>query len=166
MQDASICGLGQAAPNPMQCVMRYFPHEIWPEHFMTTQTIHDSRKLRFILDGEPVDAKAVTMMKEKQWQRSLHRRARTDYAGCFYLWSRAGSPQSDAMRDALHGSRKLRFILDGEPVDAKAVTMMKEKQWQHSLHRRTRTDYAGCFYLWSRAGSPQSDAMRDALFSP
>ncbi len=28
MQDASICGLGQAAPNPMQCVMRYFPHEI------------------------------------------------------------------------------------------------------------------------------------------
>ncbi len=25
---------------------------------MTTQTIHDSRKLRFILDGEPVDAKA------------------------------------------------------------------------------------------------------------
>ncbi len=71
MQDASICGLGQAAPNPMQCVMRYFPHEIWTEHFMTTQTIHDSRKLRFILDGEPVDAKAVTMMKEKQWQRSL-----------------------------------------------------------------------------------------------
>ncbi len=28
MRDASICGLGQAAPNPMQCVMRYFPHEI------------------------------------------------------------------------------------------------------------------------------------------
>ena len=28
MQDASICGLGQAAANPMQCVMRYFPQEI------------------------------------------------------------------------------------------------------------------------------------------
>ncbi|MEA3292262.1 MAG: NAD(P)H-dependent oxidoreductase subunit E [Pseudomonadota bacterium] len=28
MQDASICGLGQAAPNPMECVMNYFPHEI------------------------------------------------------------------------------------------------------------------------------------------
>jgi formate dehydrogenase len=27
MQDASICGLGQAAPNPMQCAMRYFPEE-------------------------------------------------------------------------------------------------------------------------------------------
>lgn len=28
MQDASICGLGQAAPNPMDCVIKYFPHEI------------------------------------------------------------------------------------------------------------------------------------------
>jgi NADH:ubiquinone oxidoreductase subunit F (NADH-binding)/NADH:ubiquinone oxidoreductase subunit E len=28
MVDASICGLGQAAPNPVQCVLRYFPHEV------------------------------------------------------------------------------------------------------------------------------------------
>ena len=28
MMDTSICGLGQAAPNPMQCVMKYFPEEI------------------------------------------------------------------------------------------------------------------------------------------
>ncbi len=28
MADASICGLGQAAPNPMQCVIRYFPNEL------------------------------------------------------------------------------------------------------------------------------------------
>jgi formate dehydrogenase len=28
MADASICGLGQAAPNPMLCVMRYFPQEL------------------------------------------------------------------------------------------------------------------------------------------
>lgn len=28
MRDASICGLGQAAPNPMQCVMKYFPEEV------------------------------------------------------------------------------------------------------------------------------------------
>jgi len=28
MMDASICGLGQAAPNPMLCVLKYFPHEI------------------------------------------------------------------------------------------------------------------------------------------
>ena len=27
MRDASICGLGQAAPNPMDCVIKYFPHE-------------------------------------------------------------------------------------------------------------------------------------------
>jgi formate dehydrogenase len=26
--DASICGLGQAAPNPVQCVMKYFAHEV------------------------------------------------------------------------------------------------------------------------------------------
>ena len=27
MQDASICGLGQAAPNPLRCAMKYFPEE-------------------------------------------------------------------------------------------------------------------------------------------
>ena len=27
MEDASICGLGQAAPNPLRCAMRYFPEE-------------------------------------------------------------------------------------------------------------------------------------------
>ncbi len=28
MVDASICGLGQAAPNPIRCVIKHFPHEI------------------------------------------------------------------------------------------------------------------------------------------
>jgi formate dehydrogenase len=28
MADASICGLGQAAPNPVRCVLKYFPHEV------------------------------------------------------------------------------------------------------------------------------------------
>jgi formate dehydrogenase len=28
MADASICGLGQAAPNPVACVFRYFPQEL------------------------------------------------------------------------------------------------------------------------------------------
>jgi formate dehydrogenase len=28
MADASICGLGQAAPNPIACVYQYFPHEL------------------------------------------------------------------------------------------------------------------------------------------
>ena len=28
MQDASICGLGQAAPNPLLSVMKFFPHEL------------------------------------------------------------------------------------------------------------------------------------------
>ena len=34
MGDASICGLGQAAPNPIRCIHKYFPHEVgeapWP----------------------------------------------------------------------------------------------------------------------------------------
>jgi len=30
MRDASICGLGQAAPNPIDCVVKYFPHELAP----------------------------------------------------------------------------------------------------------------------------------------
>jgi formate dehydrogenase len=28
MAEASICGLGQAAPNPIRCVIKYFPEEI------------------------------------------------------------------------------------------------------------------------------------------
>lgn len=28
MEDASICGLGQAAPNPLRCVIKYFPQEL------------------------------------------------------------------------------------------------------------------------------------------
>ncbi|WP_332741030.1 NADH-ubiquinone oxidoreductase-F iron-sulfur binding region domain-containing protein [Hydrogenophaga sp.] len=28
MRDASICGLGQAAPNPVDSVLRFFPHEV------------------------------------------------------------------------------------------------------------------------------------------
>ena len=28
MSDASICGLGQAAPNPVRCVIKYFPQEL------------------------------------------------------------------------------------------------------------------------------------------
>ncbi|HPO21050.1 MAG TPA: NAD(P)H-dependent oxidoreductase subunit E [Rubrivivax sp.] len=32
MRDASICGLGQAAPNPVDCVNRYFPQELDHDH--------------------------------------------------------------------------------------------------------------------------------------
>ncbi|WP_300495907.1 NADH-ubiquinone oxidoreductase-F iron-sulfur binding region domain-containing protein [uncultured Methylophaga sp.] len=28
MVDASICGLGQAAPNPLRSVVKYFPEEL------------------------------------------------------------------------------------------------------------------------------------------
>jgi NADH:ubiquinone oxidoreductase subunit F (NADH-binding) len=28
MVDASICGLGQAAPNPVRCVQQYFSQEV------------------------------------------------------------------------------------------------------------------------------------------
>ena len=31
MRDASICGLGQAAPNVVDCVLRHFAHELEPE---------------------------------------------------------------------------------------------------------------------------------------
>jgi hypothetical protein len=34
MVDASICGLGQAAPNPLRCAIKYFPEEIKSKNFM------------------------------------------------------------------------------------------------------------------------------------
>ena len=35
MRDASICGLGQAAPNPVDCVIKYFPQELAHERACT-----------------------------------------------------------------------------------------------------------------------------------
>lgn len=32
MEDASICGLGQAAPNPLRCTMKFFPEEVQHSH--------------------------------------------------------------------------------------------------------------------------------------
>ena len=39
MRDASICGLGQAAPNPLLCVLKYFPEELIETagHVVTTK---------------------------------------------------------------------------------------------------------------------------------
>jgi len=31
MRDASICGLGQAASNPLSSVIKYFPEELLPK---------------------------------------------------------------------------------------------------------------------------------------
>ncbi len=45
MRDASICGLGQAAPNPVDCVIKYFPNEI---DLRQTMNAHHSRRTRAI----------------------------------------------------------------------------------------------------------------------
>jgi NADH:ubiquinone oxidoreductase subunit F (NADH-binding)/NADH:ubiquinone oxidoreductase subunit E len=37
MRDASICGLGQAASNPLSCVIRYFPHLFPPAQRVTAK---------------------------------------------------------------------------------------------------------------------------------
>jgi len=30
MAEASICGLGNAAPNPLRCALKFFPDEVLP----------------------------------------------------------------------------------------------------------------------------------------
>jgi formate dehydrogenase len=45
MGDASICGLGQAAPNPIRCVLEYFPHEV--DGSMTRQPATAPSSLHF-----------------------------------------------------------------------------------------------------------------------
>src|SRR5579863_5201807 len=37
MHDASICGLGQAASNPLTCVIRYFPHLFSPAQLVAAK---------------------------------------------------------------------------------------------------------------------------------
>ncbi|MEH6473474.1 MAG: NADH-ubiquinone oxidoreductase-F iron-sulfur binding region domain-containing protein, partial [Halopseudomonas sp.] len=41
MQDASICGLGQAAPNPLLCAMRYFPREFEAAGVIVKEPSHE-----------------------------------------------------------------------------------------------------------------------------
>ena len=53
MRDASICGLGQAAPNPLTCVMRYFPEEFAAERHAACMT---RVAITFELDGAQVEA--------------------------------------------------------------------------------------------------------------
>ena len=42
MMDASICGLGQAAPNPMNSVIRYFPKETSSKTFSKVKKVPES----------------------------------------------------------------------------------------------------------------------------
>ena len=51
MRDASICGLGQAASNPLTCVMRYFPGSVCAQG-----GVGMSGTIPFELDGEQVEA--------------------------------------------------------------------------------------------------------------
>jgi hypothetical protein len=53
MIDASICGLGQAAPNPIACVFKYFPHELTEERPMNAphETFVADEAIVFSLNG-------------------------------------------------------------------------------------------------------------------
>ena len=59
MADASICGLGQAAPNPIACVFKYFPHElVRGTHPMNAphETFVAADAIAFTLNGADVAA--------------------------------------------------------------------------------------------------------------
>ena len=60
MADASICGLGQAAPNPIACVVKYFPHELDVRRIDAMNAPHErarrSRRSTFRLNGADVAA--------------------------------------------------------------------------------------------------------------
>ena len=57
MADASICGLGQAAPNPIRCVMKYFPHEVKSSHDRDDRrTSSQAMPVEFKLNGKDVVA--------------------------------------------------------------------------------------------------------------
>ncbi len=51
MRDASICGLGQAASNPLVSAMKYFPADFRGDKIM-------SETITFELDGKTVEAAA------------------------------------------------------------------------------------------------------------
>ena len=56
MMDASICGLGQAAPNPVLTVLKYFPRRSRVMHQKLTAVV--TKPVSFTLNGETVVAPA------------------------------------------------------------------------------------------------------------
>ncbi len=49
MREASICGLGQAASNPLMCAMRYFPEECERSYQLISKNMHFSKKTEDML---------------------------------------------------------------------------------------------------------------------
>ena len=47
MADASICGLGQAAPNPLLSAMRHFPQDIIQVDIEQDECLADEKKMPF-----------------------------------------------------------------------------------------------------------------------
>ena len=100
MADASICGLGQAAPNPIRCIHKYFPHEVgegpWPGDLPKPRNSplancprrpamsalpHTPGGVAFELDGQPITAhpgETILKAAQRQWRGDsapvLHRR--------------------------------------------------------------------------------------------
>jgi hypothetical protein len=62
MMDASICGLGQAAPNPVLTVLKYFPESVMP--------------VSFSLNGTTVAGRADDPPDRAAWRRSTPRYGR------------------------------------------------------------------------------------------
>ncbi len=58
MTDASICGLGQAAPNPVRSIQKYFPHEIGATRMNAPAKLVEvtPQTVEFKLDGKTVHA--------------------------------------------------------------------------------------------------------------
>src|SRR4029078_10942986 len=58
MRDASICGLGQAGPNPLLCVLKYFPEDLTkPMGRWRDMTNENQKTVTFSLDAREVPAR-------------------------------------------------------------------------------------------------------------
>ena len=74
MRDASICGLGQAASNPLTCVLKYFPDELSKPLGQFGDTMTDTKKPAGYGQenkGQPAPPAATT--KTRQARRRAHR---------------------------------------------------------------------------------------------
>ena len=79
MRDASICGLGQAAPNPLLCVLKYFPDELNKPLGIGDDTIRGTARSDDREIGAMSDAKAPKAQDlHHRRPRDRHPRRRDD----------------------------------------------------------------------------------------
>ena len=184
--DASICGLGQAAPNPVLCVMKYFPHELvtrgkeqrWTGVKRRTRQVA-TMPVEFKLNGRTVVGRADETDHRDGAQATASRsRTSATSAGCAPTataapaWSRSRAsacsrPRAAAIpKDGHGGHDRQRARADVAEDGARAAALRHAGEAVHAAERAGltgRSASTSASRASRRAHQPKADLSHPAI---